>query len=452
MGQRTDGYKVDACLSVCAQCLEGDAARRFDFGSAINELDCFACGFRSEIVEHDAVHSGFERFEDFFGVAHFLLNLQVATVGLAISLGGRDSLRDAAGKVDVIVLNQDHVVEAYSMVHAAAYSDSLFLHQAHARSGLACVENFCFQPFEPRLIAIGHCGYAAHALHDVEHGAFGLEQRPDGAFDGEGNVAGLYAGAVFNEDFHLQLGVEALENTSRNIHSGQDALLFDNQFLFATGLGRNGGEGSVVTVTHVFGECQVYQSVDEFVVCELVGLKFHNFRYFCTKIRYYSDNTSTKPMKILLLVVGKTTASYLNEGIKLYTERINRYVPFEIGILPDVKTTRATDPNRQKQAEGERILGELRPGDRLLLLDERGRQPTSRGFAELIERQMIAGDKRLIFVVGGPYGFSDEVYARADGKVSFSAMTFSHEMIRLFFVEQLYRAFTIIRGEPYHHD
>lgn len=161
---------------------------------------------------------------------------------------------------------------------------------------------------------------------------------------------------------------------------------------------------------------------------------------------------TNRVMKIILLVTGKTTSTYLQEGINLYTNRINRYIPFEIITLPDVKTTKSTDAEKQKRAEGERILAELKPGDKMILLDERGKNLSSRGFSEMIEKMAVNGEKRVVFVVGGPYGFSQDVYARADGKLSFSAMTFSHEMIRLFFVEQLYRAFTIIRGEPYHHD
>lgn len=157
-------------------------------------------------------------------------------------------------------------------------------------------------------------------------------------------------------------------------------------------------------------------------------------------------------MKIILLVTGKTSSSYLSEGINLFASRVNRYAPFEIITLPDVKTTKSMDAIRQKQAEGERILAELKPGDLMILLDERGRQLTSRQFAQYIEQLAVNGEKRVVFVIGGPYGFSEAVYQRANGKLSFSAMTFSHEMIRLFFAEQLYRAFTIIRGEPYHHD
>lgn len=157
-------------------------------------------------------------------------------------------------------------------------------------------------------------------------------------------------------------------------------------------------------------------------------------------------------MKIVLMTVGRTRAAYLNEGISVYTDRLSHYIPFEIMTLPDLKSTRSLTEQRQKELEGEAFLAALQSSDRVALLDERGKEPTSREFAAIVQREMLSGARRLVFIVGGPYGFSDAVYARADMKVSFSRMTFSHEMIRLFFAEQLYRAMTILRGEPYHHD
>lgn len=157
-------------------------------------------------------------------------------------------------------------------------------------------------------------------------------------------------------------------------------------------------------------------------------------------------------MKIILLTIGKTQASYLNKGIEIYTERLKHYVPFELVSLPDIKNTKALTQEQQKEREGEIFLSFLQSSDRVALLDERGTEPTSREFATMLQRDMASGCKRLVFLVGGPYGFSNAVYARADSKVSFSRMTFSHEMIRLFFVEQIYRAMTILKGEPYHHD
>ena len=157
-------------------------------------------------------------------------------------------------------------------------------------------------------------------------------------------------------------------------------------------------------------------------------------------------------MKIELIVVGKTTTPYISEGIERYVKRLTHYIPYDIRTIPDVKTTRGMTPERQKEMEGELILQQFQPGDRVVLLDERGREMTSRRFSEYIDKAMSPVSKRLIFVVGGPYGFSQKVYDRADGMLSLSQMTFSHEMIRLFFTEQVYRAMTILRGEPYHHD
>lgn len=157
-------------------------------------------------------------------------------------------------------------------------------------------------------------------------------------------------------------------------------------------------------------------------------------------------------MKIQLLILGKTSAAYLREGIDSYVKRLGHYIPFEIRILPDLKSTKSLTESMQKIKEGELFLSSVQPGDCVVLLDERGREFTSREFAAFIDKKSVSVSKNLVFIVGGPYGFSEDVYARADAKVSFSKMTFSHEMIRLFFVEQLYRAMTILKGEPYHHD
>lgn len=156
-------------------------------------------------------------------------------------------------------------------------------------------------------------------------------------------------------------------------------------------------------------------------------------------------------MDIVLLTVGKTTISFVNEAIAEYEKRLKRYVPFNIVSIPDIKNTKSLTEEKQKQAEGEQILQRLSSGDFVVLLDERGKEFTSMEFAEYLQKQMSAGRKRTVFVVGGPYGFSREVYERADGKVSLSRMTFNHEMVRAFFTEQVYRAMTILRGEPYHH-
>ena len=157
-------------------------------------------------------------------------------------------------------------------------------------------------------------------------------------------------------------------------------------------------------------------------------------------------------MKIVLLAVGKTSTDYLIKGIDGFLKRINHYVPMELSIIPDLKSTKALTEDTQKQREGQAMMSALQPGDVVVLLDERGKEYTSREFAMQIDRKMVQGIKRLVFVIGGPYGFSKEMYDRANEKISLSKMTFTHEMVRLFFVEQVYGAMTILRGEPYHHD
>lgn len=157
-------------------------------------------------------------------------------------------------------------------------------------------------------------------------------------------------------------------------------------------------------------------------------------------------------MKIILLAIGRTDSAYLREGIDGYLARIGHYMPMEFRILPDIKNTKSLTPDVQKVREGECFIDALQPGDRVVLLDERGKEYTSVEFARLIDRNAVSGLKRLVFVIGGPYGFSQAMYDRADARLSLSRMTFSHEMVRLFFVEQIYRAMTILRGEPYHHE
>ncbi len=157
-------------------------------------------------------------------------------------------------------------------------------------------------------------------------------------------------------------------------------------------------------------------------------------------------------MKIVLLTVGKTSTKYIADATDEFVRRVNRYAPMEVVTVPDLKSTRGLTEDVQKQREGAAILASLQGGDHVCLLDERGKELTSREFAGMIDRRMSQGLKRLVFVIGGPYGFSQEVYDRADSKLSLSRMTFTHEMVRLFFTEQVYRAMTIMRGEPYHHD
>ena len=156
-------------------------------------------------------------------------------------------------------------------------------------------------------------------------------------------------------------------------------------------------------------------------------------------------------MTIKLVCIGKTDKGELSELISVYKNRLKHYVKFEMEIIPDIRNTKNIDEQLQKQKEGELILKDIENSDFLVLLDEQGKQYTSMNFSEFLQKRMNTGLKRLIFVVGGPYGFSEEVYKRANSKVSLSKMTFSHQMVRLFFVEQLYRGFTILKNEPYHH-
>lgn len=157
-------------------------------------------------------------------------------------------------------------------------------------------------------------------------------------------------------------------------------------------------------------------------------------------------------MKITLLVIGKTDEQYLETGIAKYLGRLEHYVPFELKIIPDIKNRKTLSEAQQKKMEGELLLSQFQSGDVVVLLDENGKTFSSRNFSKWIESQMNTGCKRLVFVIGGPYGFSQEVYEKAKSKISLSEMTFSHQMVRLVFVEQLYRAFTIMKGEAYHHD
>lgn len=156
-------------------------------------------------------------------------------------------------------------------------------------------------------------------------------------------------------------------------------------------------------------------------------------------------------MTIKLLTIGKTDDPALQNLIDTYVNRLGHYNKFELEIIPDLKKTKNLSVEQQKTAEGKQIIDRLNTSDFVVLLDENGKQYSSEGFSEYIQKRLNSGMKQLIFIIGGPYGFSEEVNSRANGKISLSKMTFSHQMVRLFFVEQLYRAFTILRNEPYHH-
>lgn len=157
-------------------------------------------------------------------------------------------------------------------------------------------------------------------------------------------------------------------------------------------------------------------------------------------------------MKITFIVIGKTNQSALIQLIDDYQRRLKHYTNFESLTIPELKNSKNISEKEQKDKEGELIIKQLEQGDEVILLDEKGKEYTSVAFSEFVAKKMMSSNKRMVFVVGGPYGFSENVYARANGLISLSAMTFSHQMIRLIFVEQLYRAFTILKGEPYHHE
>lgn len=157
-------------------------------------------------------------------------------------------------------------------------------------------------------------------------------------------------------------------------------------------------------------------------------------------------------MKITLLTVGKTDVKWVKEGLDLYVSRLSHYAPFQVREIPELKNVSALDREQIKVREGELILKSLRPSDEVVLLDEGGRELRSVEFASWLEERFSRGSRDIVFVIGGAYGFSKEMYARADSKLSLSKMTFSHQIVRTIFAEQLYRAFTIMRGEPYHHE
>lgn len=157
-------------------------------------------------------------------------------------------------------------------------------------------------------------------------------------------------------------------------------------------------------------------------------------------------------MKITFLVLGKTDDKYINEGISKYLSRLKHYIKFELIEIPDLKNTRNLREDQQKAKEAELLQKVLSSTDHVILLDEKGTEFTSRQFSEFLNKKMVSGIQNLVFIVGGPYGFDESIYKLSQGKISLSKLTFSHQMVRLFFIEQVYRAFTILKGEPYHHD
>lgn len=157
-------------------------------------------------------------------------------------------------------------------------------------------------------------------------------------------------------------------------------------------------------------------------------------------------------MKITLLTIGKTEDNYLKEGMEKYLKRLKHYISFKVHELPELKNTKSLSPDQQKAKEAELIIKHISNTDQLILLDEKGKELSSVQFSGFLNKKMLGSVQHMVFVVGGPYGFDAGIQNRADDKISLSRMTFSHQMVRLFFIEQLYRSFTILKGEPYHHE
>lgn len=157
-------------------------------------------------------------------------------------------------------------------------------------------------------------------------------------------------------------------------------------------------------------------------------------------------------MKITLLTVGKTDIAWVRQGLEMYVSRIGHYIPFSLNEIPELKNVSALSRDQIKHREGELIMKNVKPADTVILLDEHGKEFRSIEFARDLERRISIDCRDIVFVIGGAYGFSEEVYSRADSKLSLSKMTYSHQLVRTIFAEQLYRAFTIMRGEPYHHE
>jgi len=182
-----------------------------------------------------------------------------------------------------------------------------------------------------------------------------------------------------------------------------------------------------------------------------VDLVICSFGYLKKLCNFVLQSLRLEYMNIKLIAIGKTDNKNLQTLIDDYTKRLSFYIKFELEVIPDIKNVKNLSEAQQKEKEGELILAKIVATDQLILLDENGKNFSSVGFSEELQKKMNSGIKTLVFVIGGPYGFSEEVYKKAQGKISLSAMTFSHQMVRLFFIEQLYRGFTILRNEPYHH-
>lgn len=186
---------------------------------------------------------------------------------------------------------------------------------------------------------------------------------------------------------------------------------------------------------------------------DLFAQKYKNI-VICKMLVFYLYNTKNKPkyMKVSFVVIGKTVDPSLIKLIDDYQQRIKHYISFDMLVIPELKNKTNLSFSEQKEKEADLILKQIKPTDEVILLDEKGKQYTSVEFAKFVEKKNLSVTKQLVFMIGGPYGFSDRVYERAQGKIALSLMTFSHQMVRLIFIEQFYRAMTILKGEPYHHE
>ena len=266
MCQGSEGDEIDTSLGIRYHRVEGDAARGFGFSTTCHNFDCLLGVGRCEVVEHDAVAPFGKSFIKFLEVAHLTFNLEVFSVIFAVLLGTGDGVVNTSAKVDVVVLQQNHVEESDAVVHATTNLHGFLLQHTHARSGLASVEHTslgaCID--ECLLILVSHRSDAAHTLEDVEHEAFCLKETLLFTLDGHHNVARLHMGAILYIHFHLHRGVEAAEHFLGYLHASKDAFLLDEKLALAVGIGRDAAERGVVAVANVFCKCEVDESIVEF--------------------------------------------------------------------------------------------------------------------------------------------------------------------------------------------
>ena len=263
MSQSADADEVDTLLGIVADGVEGDAARRLSLEAVVDDVDSLLRIGHGEVVEHDTVNAAVvEHLLQFVERAHLDLNLQVETLFLQVLMAAVDGVDNAAGKVDVVVLQQNHVEETDTMVAAAANLHGLLLEHAHARSGLAGVEHAGARSLQSLHVLIGHGGNAAHALHDVQHQALSLKQRAHLARDNHGDIALLHPTSVAHQHLHLHRWIEAAEHLLGYLHTSQYAVFLNEKMALTHCIFRNAAEGGVVAVANVLGKRQVDEPVD----------------------------------------------------------------------------------------------------------------------------------------------------------------------------------------------